>query len=133
MTEKVDTYSFGVLLLVLVTGQESSGAGAGGPLAVWARNFTKLMVNNQKFSRVPWTWSSQIKHDTWRRLQLCSGWVWSAPLWIPSKGLPCGWRSNDFVMAVGIAHSVASSPAICHDARCLLWKDHVMHEWVSFV
>ena len=45
MTEKVDTYSFGVLLLVLVTGQESSGAGAGGPLAVWARTFTKLMVN----------------------------------------------------------------------------------------
>ncbi|EMS55340.1 hypothetical protein CFC21_095055 [Triticum aestivum] len=38
MTEKVDTYSYGVLLLVIVTGQESSGAGADGHLANWARN-----------------------------------------------------------------------------------------------
>ncbi|XP_040252749.1 receptor-like protein kinase 7 isoform X2 [Aegilops tauschii subsp. strangulata] len=45
MTEKVDTYSFGVLLLVLVTGREPNGAGADGHLAVWARNFAQLTAN----------------------------------------------------------------------------------------
>uniref|UniRef100_M8C1Q3 Receptor-like protein kinase HAIKU2 n=1 Tax=Aegilops tauschii TaxID=37682 RepID=M8C1Q3_AEGTA len=45
MTEKVDTYSFGVLLLVLVTGREPNGAGADCHLAVWARNFAQLTAN----------------------------------------------------------------------------------------
>uniref|UniRef100_M8CKR2 Receptor-like protein kinase 5 n=1 Tax=Aegilops tauschii TaxID=37682 RepID=M8CKR2_AEGTA len=48
MTEKVDTYSFGVLLLVLVTGREPNGAGADGHLAVWARNFAQLTANQRE-------------------------------------------------------------------------------------
>ncbi|KAI4974207.1 hypothetical protein ZWY2020_047487 [Hordeum vulgare] len=49
LAEKVDTYSFGVLMLELVTGRMANEAGADGHLATWARNnFTKLMVNQQE-------------------------------------------------------------------------------------
>ncbi|XP_037423858.1 receptor-like protein kinase 7 [Triticum dicoccoides] len=49
LTEKVDTYSFGVLMLELVTGRMTNEAGADGHLATWARNnFTKLMLNQQE-------------------------------------------------------------------------------------
>ncbi|KAF7046709.1 hypothetical protein CFC21_055719 [Triticum aestivum] len=49
LTEKVDTYSFGVLMLELVTGRMANEAGADGHLATWARkNFTELMANQQE-------------------------------------------------------------------------------------
>ncbi|XP_037472453.1 probable leucine-rich repeat receptor-like protein kinase At2g33170 [Triticum dicoccoides] len=49
LTEKVDIYSYGVLLLELVTGRMANVAGADGHLATWARNnFTKLMANQQE-------------------------------------------------------------------------------------
>ncbi|XP_073359558.1 uncharacterized protein [Aegilops tauschii subsp. strangulata] len=49
LTETVDTYSFGVLMLELVTGRMANEAGADGHLATWARNnFTKLMANQQE-------------------------------------------------------------------------------------
>ncbi|VAH99662.1 unnamed protein product [Triticum turgidum subsp. durum] len=49
LTEKVDTYSFGVLMLELVTGRLANEFGADGHLATWARkNFTKLMANQQE-------------------------------------------------------------------------------------
>ncbi|XP_037419432.1 MDIS1-interacting receptor like kinase 1-like [Triticum dicoccoides] len=49
LTEKVDTYSFGVLMLELVTGRMANEAGADGHLATWARNnFTKLMANQHE-------------------------------------------------------------------------------------
>ncbi|XP_044426326.1 MDIS1-interacting receptor like kinase 1-like [Triticum urartu] len=49
LTEKVDTYSFGVLMLELVTGRMANEAGADGHLATWAwKNFTKLMANQQE-------------------------------------------------------------------------------------
>ncbi|XP_044426639.1 receptor-like protein kinase 7 [Triticum aestivum] len=49
LTEKVDTYSFGVFMLELVTGRMANEAGADGHLATWARNnFTKLMANQQE-------------------------------------------------------------------------------------
>ncbi|XP_037461844.1 MDIS1-interacting receptor like kinase 1-like [Triticum dicoccoides] len=43
MTEKVDTYSFGVILLELVTGRLANEAGGDGNLAIWAHKFTELM------------------------------------------------------------------------------------------
>ena len=49
LTEKVDTYIFGVLMLELVTGRMANEAGADGHLATWAwKNFTKLMANQQE-------------------------------------------------------------------------------------
>ena len=50
LTEKVDTYSFGVLMLELVTGRMANEFGADGHLATWARrnNFTELMANQQE-------------------------------------------------------------------------------------
>ncbi|XP_037458900.1 receptor-like protein kinase 5 [Triticum dicoccoides] len=49
VTEKVDIYGFGVVLLELVTGQAANGAGSDGHLAIWAqKNLEKLMANNLK-------------------------------------------------------------------------------------
>ncbi|XP_037458902.1 inactive protein kinase SELMODRAFT_444075-like [Triticum dicoccoides] len=48
-TEKVDIYSYGVLLLELITGRIASEAGVDGHLANWARKyFTELMANQQE-------------------------------------------------------------------------------------
>lgn len=44
LTEKVDTYSFGVLMLELVTGRVANEARADGHLAIWAHHFTGLMA-----------------------------------------------------------------------------------------
>lgn len=47
VTEKVDIYSFGVVLLELVTGQAANGAGSDGHLAIWAqKNLEELMANH---------------------------------------------------------------------------------------
>ncbi|XBI77341.1 hypothetical protein VPH35_070479 [Triticum aestivum] len=47
LTEKVDTYSFGVVLLELVTGRVANGGGADGHLAIWAQdNNNDLMANH---------------------------------------------------------------------------------------
>ncbi|XP_073361311.1 probable serine/threonine-protein kinase PBL10 [Aegilops tauschii subsp. strangulata] len=49
VTEKVDIYSFGVVLLELVTGLAANGAGADGHLASWAhKNLEELMANHLK-------------------------------------------------------------------------------------
>ncbi|VAH70637.1 receptor-like protein kinase 7 [Triticum dicoccoides] len=53
LTEKVDTYSFGVVLLELVTGQVATRAGADGQLAIWVRdNCDELMANNMEQFKV---------------------------------------------------------------------------------
>lgn len=53
MSEKADIYSFGVLLLVLVTGQVANGPGVNGLLATWAQmNYIELMANNLKIFKI---------------------------------------------------------------------------------
>ncbi|XP_044962535.1 receptor-like protein kinase 7 [Hordeum vulgare subsp. vulgare] len=53
MTEKVDTYSFGVILLELVTGRMANGAGGDGNLAIWAHKVIELMAKQpEKFESV---------------------------------------------------------------------------------
>ncbi|KAI4974206.1 hypothetical protein ZWY2020_047486 [Hordeum vulgare] len=64
LAEKVDTYSFGVLMLELVTGRMANEAGADGHLATWARNnFTKLMVNQQEMFQSAVDRDIPIKHE----------------------------------------------------------------------
>ncbi|KAI4974209.1 hypothetical protein ZWY2020_047489 [Hordeum vulgare] len=59
LTEKVDIYSFGVVLLELVTGKLANGAD--GLLAIWAQdNRNGLMANHLKMTR-----ASLIKRDTY--------------------------------------------------------------------
>ncbi|XP_020152713.1 MDIS1-interacting receptor like kinase 1-like [Aegilops tauschii subsp. strangulata] len=53
VTEKADIYSFGVLLLVLVTGRVANGPGGNGLLATWAqKKCNELMANNLKMFKI---------------------------------------------------------------------------------
>ncbi|KAI4974199.1 hypothetical protein ZWY2020_047479 [Hordeum vulgare] len=53
LTEKVDIYSFGVLLLELVTGRVVIRPGVDGVLATWARdNCNELMANHLKMFKI---------------------------------------------------------------------------------
>ncbi|XP_044956038.1 receptor-like protein kinase 7 [Hordeum vulgare subsp. vulgare] len=53
VTEKADIYSFGVLLLVLVTGRVANGPGLNGLLATWAqKKCNELMANNLKMFKI---------------------------------------------------------------------------------
>ncbi|XBI33963.1 hypothetical protein VPH35_119823 [Triticum aestivum] len=53
VSEKADIYSFGVLLLVLVTGRVANGPGVNGLLATWAlKNCNELMANNLKMFKI---------------------------------------------------------------------------------
>ncbi|KAF7046695.1 hypothetical protein CFC21_055707 [Triticum aestivum] len=53
VTEKVDIYSFGVVLLELVTARVANGRGANGLLATWAqKTCNELMANNLKMFKI---------------------------------------------------------------------------------
>ncbi|XP_044362035.1 probable inactive receptor kinase RLK902 [Triticum aestivum] len=53
VTEKADIYSFGVVLLVLVTGWVANGPGVNGLLATWAqKKCNELMANNLKMFKI---------------------------------------------------------------------------------
>ncbi|KAM3196834.1 hypothetical protein ACQJBY_072497 [Aegilops geniculata] len=53
VSEKADIYSFGVLLLVLVTGRVANGPGLNGLLATWAhKKCNELMANNLKMFKI---------------------------------------------------------------------------------